>query len=226
MFGPASIGIACPIPKERAAFVEWLEAAGYKPVLIHDLRTLATDLENRPIEALLADANAVAKIGLGALLRILTSNRPLVIVGTLNWCPPELRHMASWLDRPVSMSDLTLGVALALAEGRPARRSARKSVLHLPATVDGVNSQVLDVSNEGVRLRVKSTTASTLPPYFTLRVEVFGVATLVGHTPRRSHGSVRRHHSASPTQVENVDAPRDHGADGGVAPGTLNVNVR
>lgn len=179
MFGPASIGLACPIPRERAAFVEWLEAAGYKPVPIHDLRTLSTDMESRPIEALVADANAVAKIGLGALLRILTSNRPLVIIGTLNWCPPELRHMASWLDRPVSMGDLTLGVALALVEGRPARRSARKSVLHLPATVDGVTSQVVDVSNEGVRLRVKSTAASTLPPYFTLRVEVFGVATMV-----------------------------------------------
>lgn len=179
MFGPAPIGIACPIPKERAAFVEWLEAAGYKPVPILDLHTLSTDMENRPIEALVADATAVAKVGLGALLRILTANRPLVIIGKLNWCPQELRHMASWLDRPVSMSEFTLGVALALAEGRPARRSARKNVLHLPATVDGVTSQVLDVSNEGVRLRVKSTTASTLPPYFTLRVEVFGVATLV-----------------------------------------------
>jgi hypothetical protein len=179
MFGPAAIAIACRIPKERAAFMEWLEAAGYTPVPILDLRTLSSDLENRPIEALVADADVVAQVGLGAVLRILTPNRPLVIVGKLFGCPPELRHMVSWLDRPVAMLDLTLGVALALAEGRPARRSARKTVLHLPATVDGVNSQVLDVSNEGVRLRLKNTTASTVPPYFTLRVEVFGVATLV-----------------------------------------------
>ena len=87
--------------------------------------------------------------------------------------------MASWLERPVTADGLTLGVALALAEGRPVRRSARKNVLHLPATVDGVVSQVLDVSNEGVRLQVKTSTASTLPPYFTLRVEVFGVVTVV-----------------------------------------------
>jgi hypothetical protein len=70
-------------------------------------------------------------------------------------------------------------VALALAEGRPFRRSARKSVLYLPATIDGVVSQVLDVSDEGVRLQLTNTAPSTLPPYFTLRVDVFGVATLV-----------------------------------------------
>ena len=179
MAGPIPIGLACPVASERAAFTEWLTAAGYKPVPIMDLRSLAHELENRPLEALVADAEALSRVGLPNVLKILTSNRPLVVVGKLDGCPPELRHWASWLDRPISANGLTLGVALALAEGRPARHSALKSVLHLPATVDGVISQVVDVSNEGVRLRLRNTTATTLPPYFTLRVEVFGVATVV-----------------------------------------------
>ena len=179
MATPIPIGIACPVPGKRAAVMAWLAAAGYTPVPMLDLRSLARDLERRPIEALVADAEAVAKAGLRAVLKILTSNRPLVVVGPLEGCPPELRHKASWLEWPISADALTMRVALALAEGRPTRRSARKSVLYLPATIDGVVSQVIDVSNEGVRLQLQNTTPSTLPPYFTLRVDVFGVATLV-----------------------------------------------
>jgi hypothetical protein len=157
----------------------WLAAAGYQPVPMRDLRSLARDLEQQPIEALVASAHVVSQVGLAAVLKILTSNRPLVIVGRLESCPLELRRRASWLDWPTSVEALALAVALALAEGRPVRRSARKSVLYLPATIDGVVSQVVDVSNEGVRLQLQNTTPLTLPPYFTLRVEAFGVAAVV-----------------------------------------------
>jgi hypothetical protein len=179
MPSPIPIGIACSNPNERIACMEWLHAAAYKPVPMLFLDFLARDIERRPIEALVADAEVVAHAGLRSVLRVLNFNRPLVVIGSIDGCPPELRHMASWLDRPLTADALTLGVALALAEGRPARRSARKSVLYLPATVDGVVSQVIDVSNEGVRLQLRNTTPSTLPPFFTLRIEVFGVATVV-----------------------------------------------
>jgi hypothetical protein len=157
----------------------WLAAAGYQPVPMRDLRSLARDLEQQPIEALVASAHVVSQVGLAAVLKILTLNRPLVVVGQLDACSPELRRRVSWLDWPTSVDALALGVALALAEGRPVRRSARKSVWYLPASIDGVVSQVVDVSNEGVRLQLKNTTPLTLPPYFTLRVEAFGVAAVV-----------------------------------------------
>jgi hypothetical protein len=175
----ATVGIACAVPSERAAFMAWLAAAGYQPVPMRDLRSLAHDLERQPIEALVASAQVVSQVGLAAVLKILTSNRPLVVVGRLDGCPPELRRRASWLDWPTSPDALALGVALALVEGRPLRRSGRKSVLYLPATIDGVASQVVDVSDEGVRLQLRNTTPLTLPPYFTLRVEAFGVAAVV-----------------------------------------------
>ena len=173
------IGVACRGPSDRATVGEWLAAADYRPVPVRDVRSLARDLEKLPIEALVADAEVVERIGVADVLRLLTSNRPLLAIGRPDGCPPELRHRASWLDRPLSREALTLGVALALAERRPTRRSARKGVLYLPATIDGVVSQVLDVSDEGVRLQLNHTAPSTLPPYFTLRVEAFGVATVV-----------------------------------------------
>jgi hypothetical protein len=192
--------------------MEWLEAAGYKPVPMLDLGSLAREMERRPIEALVADAGVVSQVGLPAVLRTLTSNRPLVIVGSLDGCPQELRHLASWLERPLSAGALTLGVALALADGRPARRSARKNVLYLPASVDGVISQVLDVSNEGVRLQLRNITASTLPPFFTLRVEIFGVTALVqrawiAHPSERTvvcGGRIQRHLPRSKTWTHLV----------------------
>jgi hypothetical protein len=174
-----SVGIACPVPGERAAFTEWLDAAGYNPVPMLDLDSLTLDLDTRPIEALIADVALLKPLDLPSLLKTLTPNRPLIVVGNPGTCLPNLRRDASWLDRPVSIDTLKLSVALGLAEGRPARRSRRKAVTHLPATMDGMDSQVVDVSVEGVRLLMRGAQPSALPPFFTLRVPGFGVATVV-----------------------------------------------
>ena len=72
-----------------------------------------------------------------------------------------------------------MSVALGLAEGRPARRSPRKLVPRLLASVDGVTSKIVDVSSEGVRLEIAGASPSALPPYFILKVPAFGVAAKV-----------------------------------------------
>jgi hypothetical protein len=179
MANPVPIGLVCRMASERDVYMQWLRAANYAPVPLPSLTSLARQLDHQPLEALVADAEVVSQVSLSVVLQVLTANRPLVIIGQIASCPPELRHFASWLDRPVSSNELVLGLALALAEGRPARRSVRRNVLHLPATVDGLRSEVLDVSNEGVRLKVQHSSSSTLPPYFTLRVDMYGVATVV-----------------------------------------------
>ena len=46
------IGIACPLTGERAAFIEWLDAAGYEPVPMLDLRSIVSTMETRPMEAI------------------------------------------------------------------------------------------------------------------------------------------------------------------------------
>ena len=77
---------------------------------------------------------------------------------------------------PCTKETFLLLVALAFAEGRPARRSPRKFVPKILSTIDGVAAKVMDVSAEGVRLEVCEVQTAALPPYFTLRVPGFGLA--------------------------------------------------
>ena len=51
------IGVACPVAGERAAFLEWLTLAGYDPMPMLNIDTIARDLGTRPIEALVADVS-------------------------------------------------------------------------------------------------------------------------------------------------------------------------
>lgn len=173
------IGVACPILGERAAFLDWLSSAGYEPVPMLDLDTLARDLSTRPVEALIADVSLVPAVDLPRLIRILGANRPLIVVGEPADALEVVPRDVTWIDRPVTRENFLLSIALALAEGRPARRSPRKRVPRLLSQIDGVTSKVMDVSSEGVRLEVTGATPSALPPYFTLRVSAFGVATRV-----------------------------------------------
>jgi hypothetical protein len=172
------IGVACPIPGERAAFLEWLSAAGYEPVPMLDLDSIR-ELGARPIEALIADAALVPAVELPRVVRLLGQNRPLILVGAPGCGPEAVPRDATWVERPVTRDSFLLWVALALAEGRPARRSPRKGVPKLVSTIDGVAARVMDVSVEGVRLEVADTQPTSLPPYFTLRVPGFGVMTKV-----------------------------------------------
>ena len=173
------IGVACPILGERAAFMDWLSAAGYEPAPMLDLDLLGRDLTTRPVEALIADVALVPAADLPRLLRILGANRPLIVVGEAANALETVPRDVTWIDRPVTRDNFLLSIALALAEGRPARRSPRKRVPRLLSQIDGVSAKVMDVSHEGVRLEVTGAAPSSLPPYFTLKVTAFGVSTRV-----------------------------------------------
>lgn len=173
------IGVACPKPGERAAFLEWLNLAGYEPVPMASIEAGANDMVMRSIEALIADVSLVPAGELPRIVKMLGANRPLILVGNREDAIEEVPRDATWVDRPVTRDIFELSVALALAEGRPARRSPRKIVPRLVSTIDGVASKLVDISSEGVRLEIAGASPSTLPPYFTLRVPSFGVAATV-----------------------------------------------
>ena len=173
------IGVACPIPGERAAFLEWLNLAGYEPVPMLDIDGVSRDLSARPIEALIADVSLVSASDLPRVVRTLGVNRPLVLVGHPEDAIEEVPRDAAWMARPVTRETFLLQLALALAEGRPARRSPRKLVPNLLSSIDGVSSNLVDVSAEGVRLEIKGASSASLPPFFTLRVPGFGIAAKV-----------------------------------------------
>jgi hypothetical protein len=50
------IGVACPLPGERAAFMEWLKNADYLPVPMMSLESVTREMSANPFEALIADA--------------------------------------------------------------------------------------------------------------------------------------------------------------------------
>jgi hypothetical protein len=176
---PIRIGVACPNPGERAAFLEWLSFAGYEPVPMLTIDLSGRDFATRPIEALIADVSLVSKADLPRVVRTLGGNRPLILVGNPNCNIEDVPLYATWMERPVARDAFQLSVALGLAEGRPARRSPRKLVPKLLSSIDGVTSKVVDVSSEGVRLEIVGSTPAALPPYFTLKVPGFGVAAKV-----------------------------------------------
>lgn len=169
------IGVACPIPGERAAFLEWLTLAGYEPLPMLNINTVGRELAAKPIEALIADVSLVSAADLPRIVKTLGPNRPLVLIGNPGDAIEEVPRDATWIDRPATRDTFLLSVALGLAEGRPARRSPRRTVSHLMSSVDGVSSKIVDVSTEGVRLEITGATPSVLPLYFTLRVPGFGV---------------------------------------------------
>jgi len=171
------IGVACPLAGERAAFFEWLTKAGYEPVSIAAIDTIGQEAQS--IEALIADVSLVPARDLARLVRKLGPNRPLVLVGRPKDRIEDVPRDATWMNRPVTRSNFELSVQLALAEGRPSRRSPRRIVPRLLSSIDGVSSKIMDISSEGVRLEISGASTSVLPPYFTLRVPGFGVNTKV-----------------------------------------------
>jgi hypothetical protein len=168
-----------PDPGERAAFVEWLSAAGYEPLPMISIDSVGRDLNTKPIEALIADVSLVSAAELPRLVKLLGPNRPVILVGNPGQSIEDVPRDAAWIARPVTREAFLLSMALALAEGRPARRSPRRLVSKLMSSVDGVSSKVVDVSAEGVRLEISGASPALLPPYFTLRVPGFGVSTKV-----------------------------------------------
>src|SRR5215203_3627804 len=93
------IGVACPIPGERAAFLEWLNLAGYEPVPMLDIDGVGRDVSARPIEALIADVSLVTASDLPRVVRTLGVNRPLVLVGHPEDAIEEVPKDAAWMAR-------------------------------------------------------------------------------------------------------------------------------
>ena len=84
-----------------------------------------------------------------------------------------------YLSRPIDRAIFTCFVAMAMLESRTVRRSIRKPVNRFEAMVNGMPSHIVDISAEGLRLEMSRDGRSALPPYFTVRVPLVGVAVSV-----------------------------------------------
>ena len=175
------VAVASRARAERAAITEWLDSGGYQALQVVDPSAPVRDLEALGFELLILDAELLSVGSLMHVARYRATPRPVIVVGEAD---PDLeieaeRRGASYLVRPLDRGGVLFAVTLALAEGRPTRRSERKPLPRVPAAVDGVASRIVDVSYEGVRVELPARERSALPPLFTLRVPLLNVALLV-----------------------------------------------
>jgi CheY-like chemotaxis protein len=174
------IVVAMPNPAEAGTLAEWLNAEGFEPVRRATAAAACEEMQARRFDLLVAD------IAIGSLDKVLAASRarnpqaPCVLVGDQAALKQiEGRSRAMHLTRPLDRAILVCTVSMAVLDGRPTRRSARKTIPRYATVVNGVPSNLIDVSNEGLRLELPRERQTALPPYFNVRVPLIGVSLTV-----------------------------------------------
>jgi len=170
--------IALPDTTESGSIADWLAADGFEPVRRSSPRAAAEEMQARTFDLLIADAAFAFRGGLHAAGRRRNPLTPTVVIGDSAAADPAeaVTRRIMFLPRPAERAMLVCTVAMAILEGRPARRSVRKLVNRFEAISNGVPSHIIDMSNEGLRLEMPPDRRSVPPPYFSVRVPLIGVA--------------------------------------------------
>ena len=174
------IVIASPSVIECRTLAEWLVADGFEPVLRPTFAAAAGEIRARTFDLLIADAAFAFRDGLHAAGFARDPETPTVVIGdaeAADRCEAMGRRVM-YLARPVERVMLACTVSMALLNERPARCSERKPVNRFEALANGVPSYIIDVSNEGLRLEMRDR-RTVPPPYFNVRVPLFGGAIAV-----------------------------------------------
>lgn len=161
---------------ESAALAEWLAADGFEPVRRPTPQSAVEEMRTHTFDVLIADASVNGRPPLRAEGRLRRAGTPAILVG--NTAPQRGETVTSqpmYLARPLERAVLICYINMAILEGSPLRRSERKMVNGLAATVNGVPARILDVSTEGVRIEMLREKRAALPPYFVVRVPMMGV---------------------------------------------------
>ena len=179
--------IALPDLAECASFAEWIVEEGFEPIRRPSVKAAADEMLARSFDLLIVDATFAFRDGLHTGGRGRNPLTPTVIIGDSTAAASDAqRRRAMFLNRPVDRAMLVCTVSMAILDGRPVRRSARKLVNRFSAMVNGVPSHIIDVSNEGMRLEIPLGRRTVPPPYFNVRVPLVGVAITVHRMWARS----------------------------------------
>jgi hypothetical protein len=179
--------VALPDDIECATIAGWLAAGLFEPVRRADPRTAARDMQTRAFDLLIADATFALRDGLLVLSRQRNPSTPTVVIG--GGGDADLYGAsghAMYLGRPLDSATLLCTVSMAMMEGRPARRSARKIANHFDAFVHNAPSQIIDASYHGLQLQMSGRGMTALPPSFRVRVPIMGVSVNVQRIWARS----------------------------------------
>ncbi len=175
---------------ESATVADWLTADGFEPVERPSPGAAREEMQSRAFDLLIADTTLAFRGGLIATGRGRNPLTPTVVIGDTEECTSAIgRNM--YLSRPVEPAMLACTVSMAMVEGRPVRRSERKSVNRFDAIVNGVPSNIVDLSREGVCLEMPRDRRTVPPPYFNVRIPLIGLTVTVQRMwakPRLSNG--------------------------------------
>lgn len=162
-------------PTEAEAVADWLRSDGFEPVVRSTAQAAAAEML-LPFALLIAD---VSHRRLLPAHRGRHSQTPTILIGNAATASQGDALQTMYLSRPVDRAMLMCFVAMAILDARPVRRSVRKAVNRFEAVADGAPAHIVDVSLEGLRLEMARDRRAPLPPYFTLRVPIVGVAMVV-----------------------------------------------
>jgi hypothetical protein len=218
--------VALPDPAEGAAVADWLSADGFEPVHRWTPEAAAGEMQRRAFDLLIADATWAVSTALSTAGRARNPLAPTILIGeALDRRTTAVNAQTMYMTRPIERGVLTCFVSMALMDDRPVRRSPRKAVHRFEALVNGVPSDIVDVSREGLRLEVPRDKRAALPPYFAVRVPMVGVAIIVQRmwtiSPSKPGSSIwcggaLSHNRASSEQgwrafVDNIPVTRETG---------------
>lgn len=175
--------VATPHASECTFIADWLSSEGFEPVRASNVARVTDEIKDRPFDLVVLDAAFAFKPETQAvnLVRARSPHAPIVVIGEPDLAAESqaLARGAMYLGRPVDRALLVCTVAMAVMESRPVRRSERKRA-RVEALVEGVPSQIIDVSKEGLRLEIPRTRkGAPPPPVFNVRVPLLGVAMMV-----------------------------------------------
>jgi hypothetical protein len=171
------VAIATSFPHECASLAEWLASEGFEPIRLPSGTPRLTDeLKQCALDLLIVEA-PLASAAINAL-RARGAQAPILVIG-----PPDpaaeaqaMARGAIYLARPIDRTLLVCTVSIEIAESRPVRRSERRPT-RLSVVVQGVASQIIDVSREGMRIEIPRTASNAPPPpVFGVAVPMLGVA--------------------------------------------------
>lgn len=170
------IVVATPPTVESKALPDWLTSEGFEPIRLSNPGRLADDLSQCRLDLLIVDSTFAA-VAINAV-RARNPHLPVVVLGDAD-AAAEAQAMARgamYLARPIQRDLLVCTVSMGIAETRPVRRSERKPT-RLAVVVQGVSSQVIDVSREGLRLEIpRRVSVAPPPPLFDVHVPMLGVS--------------------------------------------------
>ncbi|MGE0592985.1 MAG: hypothetical protein AB7G23_07705 [Vicinamibacterales bacterium] len=171
--------VVAPLPYLADAVVSWLAAAGHDVRLVRDFSDAKLALDLEPPDLLVTELKLGAFNGLHLALRALRhgSRTAVLVVG-----PPDAglaadagRLGARYLAEPVTQLAFQAAVEDALGPKTDARRSPRKAVPRLPATVNGLPAALVDMSYQGLRFEMAEEDAEMLRAEVTVGTPLSGV---------------------------------------------------